>query len=101
MLAKSPYLDALPVLSLASDEASRYRLRRSRRLGHMCTAEVAALCLELAGEAHAAEVLHAWLDVFTHHYLQAKHQLPADLDGAAHQRWGALSLAQTRAPTAA
>lgn len=98
MLAKSPYLAALPVLSLASGEVSRYQLRRSRRLGHMCTAEVAALCLELAGEAHAANALHAWLDVFTHHYLQAKHQLPADLNGAAHQRWRALTSAQTLVP---
>lgn len=90
MLGKSPYLDALPVLSLASDEASRYRLRRSRRVGHMCTAEVAALCLDLAGEPRAAEALQTWLDLFTHHYLQAKHQQPADLEGDAHLRWRAL-----------
>ena len=90
MLSKSPYLDTLPVLSLASDEASRYRLRRSRRVGHLCTAEVAALCLDLAGEAQAAEALQTWLDLFTHHYLQAKHQLPAHLNGAAHERRRAL-----------
>lgn len=93
MLAKSPYLDAYPVLSLASDQASRYRLRRSRRVGHMCTAEVAALCLDLAGEAQAAEATQTWLDLFTHHYLQAKHQLPVDLHGAAHERWRLLNSA--------
>ncbi len=83
---KSPYLDKLPVLSLASEHISRYKLRRSRRDDHFCTSEVGALCLELAGETHAARTLEAYLDVFTHHYLQAKHQLPPDRNGAAHQR---------------
>ena len=86
MFRKSPYLDHLPVLSLQADQLSRYRLRRSTRDDHFCTSEVAALCLELAGEAHAAQTLEAYLDVFTHHYLQAKHQLPVDLEGTAHQR---------------
>ena len=78
MFRKSPYLDALPVLSLQADHASRYQLRRSTRSEHFCTSEVAALCLALAGEAQVAAVLAAWLDVFTHHYQRAKHQLPAD-----------------------
>ena len=86
MFRKSPYLDALPVLSLQPEQISRYRLRRSRRDDHFCTAEVAALCLELVGQTQAAQVLDAYLDVFTHHYLQAKHQLPPDMTGAAHQR---------------
>ena len=84
MFRKSPYLDRFPVLSLAPEQVSRYRLRRSRRDDHFCTSEVASLCLELAGEGAAARVLDAYLDVFTHHYLQAKHQLPPDLEGAAH-----------------
>ena len=83
---KSPYLDTLPVLSLQSAQLSRYQLRRSRRDDHFCTSEVGALCLELAGETHAAQTLEAYLDVFTHHYLQAKHQQPPDRQGAAHQR---------------
>jgi DTW domain-containing protein len=86
MFRKSPYLDQLPVLSLASEHISRYQLRRSRRDDHFCTSEVGALCLELAGESHAALTLQAYLDVFTHHYLQAKHQSPADLHSAAHTR---------------
>ena len=86
MFRKTPLLDALPVLHLQPDQISAYRLRRSRRDDHFCTSEVAALCLHLAGDHQAAAVLDAWLDVFTHHYLQARHQLPADLQGAAHQR---------------
>ena len=86
MFRKGPYLDPLPVLSLASEQISRYKLRRSRRDDHFCTSEVGALCLELAGDSHAAQTLEAYLDVFTHHYLQAKHQQPPDRDAAAHQR---------------
>ena len=72
MLRKSPYLDRFPVLSLQTERLSRYMLRRSKRDDHFCTAEVAALCLALAGEAHAMQTLEAYLDVFTNHYLQAK-----------------------------
>ena len=86
MFRKSPYLERFPVLSLQPEQISRYRLRRSRRDDHFCTAEVAALCLELAGEPHAAQVLDAYLDVFSHCYLQAKHQLPVDSNDALHQR---------------
>jgi DTW domain-containing protein YfiP len=86
MFRKSPYLDKLPVLSLASDQISRYQLRRSRRDDHFCTSEVAALCLDLAGEPLAAQTLEAYLDVFTHHYLRAKSQLPVQWDADAHVR---------------
>ena len=86
MFRKSPYLDHLPVLSLQSAQLSQYKLRRSTRDDHFCTSEVAALCLELAGELHAAHTLEAYLAVFTAHYLQAKRQLPVDRDDAAHQR---------------
>ena len=86
MFRKSPYLDHLPVLSLQAEQISRYQLRRSRRDDHFCTSEVATLCLDLAGEPLAAQMLEAYLDVFTDHYLQAKNQLPVDLGDAAHQR---------------
>jgi hypothetical protein len=42
--------------------------------------------MDLAGEPLAAQTLQAYLDVFTHHYLQAKHQLPPERGGEAHQR---------------
>ena len=90
MFRKSPYLNHLPVLSLNPEQVSRYQLRRSRREDHLCTSEVASLCLELAGESWAAQTLQAYLDVYTHHYLQAKHQLPPDLQGAAHAQWRAV-----------
>jgi DTW domain-containing protein YfiP len=91
MFRKSPYLEHLPVLSLQPEQISNYRLRRSNRDDHFCTSEVAALCLELAGEAHAAETLSAYLDVFSSHYLDAKQQRPVNLEDAAHQRLRELS----------
>lgn len=91
MFRKSPYLDRFPVLSLLAEQVSRYQLRRSTRSDHFCTAEVAALCLELGGDTHAAQTLEAYFDVFTHHYLQAKHQLPPDLDHASHRQLRALA----------
>ncbi|UVE16652.1 DTW domain-containing protein [Pseudomonas sp. LS44] len=86
MFRKSPYLDQLPVLGLLPEQLSRYRLRRSKRDDHLCTAEVAALCLELAGDQQAAQALDAYLDVFTAHYLGAKRHLPVDLQDELHRR---------------
>ena len=97
MFRKSPYLDYLPVLSLQSEQLSRYRLRRARRADHFCTSEVAALCLELVGEVHAARSLEAYLDVFTNHYLRARQQLPVEPLDAVHQRLQALHLASGQA----
>jgi hypothetical protein len=66
-------------------------LRRSRRDDHFCTSEVAALCLNLAGESVAEQTLEAYLDVFTHHYLHARNQWPVAWDDAAHLRLRELS----------
>jgi DTW domain-containing protein len=90
MFRKSPYLQHLPVLSLQPDRLSRYALRRSCRDEHFCTAEVASLCLELAGEPQAANVLDTYLDVFSSHYLRAKRCLPPEFLSAGHQRLLAL-----------
>lgn len=86
MFRKSPYLDAFPVVSLHPEHASTYRLRRSAHGHHFCTSEVAALCLQLAGEEHPAQLLSTWLDVFGAHYLSVKRNLPLDRDSPAHQR---------------
>ena len=86
MFRKSPYLDRLPVLSLNPGQLSNYRLRRSSREDQFCTAEVAALCLDMAGEPQAGDALSAWLDVFSAHYLSAKRNLPLDRTSEAHQR---------------
>lgn len=86
MFRKSPYLDRFPVLSLEAEQMSRYRLRRSKRDDHFCTAEVAAMCLELAGDVRASQALDAYLDVFSLHYLSGKRRLPLDEQDDTHQR---------------
>lgn len=86
MFRKSPYLEHLPVLSLEPEQLSRYKLRRSKRDDHFCTAEVAALCLELAEDQPASEVLDAYLDVFSTHYLAAKYQQAINPDDETHTR---------------
>jgi DTW domain-containing protein YfiP len=85
MFRKSPYLDRWPVLSLQPEAASRYRLRRAYRADHLCTAEVAALCLAMAGDVHAAHTLSAYFEVFTAHYLSGKGVQRLDLNDEAHQ----------------
>jgi len=86
MFRKSPYLDRFPVLSLQAEQMSRYRLRRSKRDDHFCTAEVAAMCLDLAGDSQASQALDAYLDVFSLHYLSGKRRLPLDHQDDTHQR---------------
>ena len=86
MFRKSPYLNHLPILSLHPDQISRYRLRRSSREDHFCTAEVAALCLELAQDNDASHMLNAYLDVYSERYLLAKRNrvLPSTTVAHAH-----------------
>lgn len=86
MFRKSPYLDGLPVLSLQPERLSRYHLRRSTRSDQLCTAEVAALCLELAGDNRAGDALNAYLDVFSQHYLASKAPRAVPLDDPLHKR---------------
>ena len=89
MFRKSPMLDRFPVLSFTPEQASRYRLRRSKRTDLWCTSEVAAMCLSLMDDPRdqlAAQALQLQLDLYTEHHLAAKHQHPPDLGSAAHQR---------------
>ncbi len=88
---KSPYLANLPVLSLSPEQISRYRLRRSKRDDHLCTAEVAALCLQQSGDSAAATALDAWLDLYMEHYCRAKQQQRIDWQDEVHQRIASLT----------
>lgn len=86
MFRKSPYLNQFPVLSLSPEQASRYKLRRSNNEAHLCTAEVAALCIELAGEDRVAQALNGWLDVFTQHYLASRESRKINTADTLHQQ---------------
>jgi DTW domain-containing protein YfiP len=86
MFRKSPYLQNFPVLSLQPEQLSRYQLRRAQSEAHLCTAEVGALCLDLANDSQVAAALNAYFEVFTEHYLKAKQQLPVNWHDDVHQR---------------
>ena len=91
MFRRSPWLDRFPVLGIEPAGPSRYALRSVPQAAHRCTAEVASMCLDLAGDAHAARALAAWLDVFNGRYLRSRQSLPPDAGDEAHRRLRALA----------
>lgn len=72
MFRKSPYLDALPVISVDLSRISAYRLRESHSDDQYCTAEVAIALLDLAGDQAAAKSLGAHFSLFRERYLAGK-----------------------------
>ncbi|MDU4129782.1 tRNA-uridine aminocarboxypropyltransferase [Pantoea sp.] len=78
MFRKSPWLDALPVMSLTVTAPSRYTLREAHGVGQHCTAEVAAALLEQAGDSQAAQALSRHFEQFRAAYLAGKpHHAPS------------------------
>ena len=86
MFRKSPCLAGLPILSLRTEQLSRYRLRRSCREEHLCTVEVAAACLALAGDEADAQLLGDYFDLFTEAYLASRANRPIEHDTPARER---------------
>jgi DTW domain-containing protein YfiP len=72
MFRKSPWLDALPVISVDLSISSAYRLRIASVDGQYCTAEVAAALLEQAGDTAAATGLTNHFTLFRERYLAGK-----------------------------
>jgi len=72
MFRKSPYLDALPVISVDLSRVSAYRLREAQVEGQYCTAEVAIALLDLAADQHAAQALGDHFSCFRTRYLAGK-----------------------------
>lgn len=64
MFRKSPYLQALPMLSFDPDTLATYALRKGSHDFQLGTAEVAVLALGAMGEAANANALSAWFDLF-------------------------------------
>ena len=69
---KSPYLDRLPVLPLATTRLTRYRLRKPASQSHLCTAEVAAELLRQSGDGEAAQLLDDYFDAFNVSYAASR-----------------------------
>lgn len=72
MFRKSPYLDALPIISVDLSRVSAYRLREAHADGQYCTAEVAIALLDLAGDTEAAAALGSHFSRFRERYLAGK-----------------------------
>lgn len=83
---KSPYLDRLPVLPLATERLTRYRLRKPASAAHLCTAEVAIELLRQAGDAQAAEVLDDYFDAFNDSYAASRRHEKLEAPTAAMRR---------------
>ncbi|UYG07339.1 tRNA-uridine aminocarboxypropyltransferase [Halomonas sp. M4R1S46] len=69
---KSPYLASLPVLPLATERLTRYRLRKPASAAHLCTVEVAVELLRQAGDAEAAGILDDYFDAFNDSYAASR-----------------------------
>jgi DTW domain-containing protein YfiP len=72
MFRKSPYLDKLPVLAIASEENSDYGLREASNKEQLCTVEVAVKILQQAEEYEAAQRLNHYFTDFKQRYLAGK-----------------------------
>jgi len=72
MFRKSPYLNHLPLISMAPERESQYKLRRKSQDHHLCTAEIASELLNIAGECQNSSILNDYFQVFSQHYLAAK-----------------------------
>lgn len=83
---KSPYLDRLPVLPLATERLTRYRLRKPASAAHLCTVEVAIELLRQAGDAQAAEVLDDYFDAFNDSYAASRRHVKLETPTAAMRR---------------
>lgn len=85
MVRMSPWLRELPLLHLQPAQASRYQLRRSCQAQHLCTAEVAVACLQLAGEQTAAGALDDYFECFNTAYHAARLNRPPQATAAAQR----------------
>ena len=74
MFRKSPWLDALPMISVDLSRISAYHLREAHAEGQYCTAEVAIALLDLAGDKTAAAALGDHFSLFRTRYLAGKTQ---------------------------
>jgi len=84
MVKLSRWLDAYACLHF-SEEGRNYAVRKSHLEHCLSTAEAAAICLRMAGEVKASEILIDYFTVFNQHYLATRRvKMPAQ--GESHKR---------------
>ena len=87
ILRKSPYLAALPMISIHPQTLSEYVMRKSDNEQHLATAEVAALVFESVGESIGAQTLHYWFEAFKESYMMGKSRCAHNVERPALQRY--------------
>lgn len=81
MFRKSPYLLDFPLLSIDPQQAigdcylPKYHIRQAAKLNQLATAEVAAHVVAIAGEAHNADIIDCWFDVYNYRYQKSVCQI--------------------------
>ncbi|WP_415889090.1 tRNA-uridine aminocarboxypropyltransferase [Neptuniibacter sp. SY11_33] len=93
MFRHSRYLDHLPVIQPQITSTSQYKLRKAAVAGQLCTAEVAAEMLKLAGDQKGAEIMSDYFAIFNSHYRAARLNRPLDDEAEEKRRLKACQLA--------
>ena len=85
MFHLSRWLDDLPCVVLPEALVRNYAVRKSHQEHYLSTAEAAGLCLQMANENSAADVLLDYFQLFNLHYLSTRSAVPPVI-GILHQR---------------
>ena len=72
MFRQSACFATLPILPLHTDRLTRYKLRTPASEHHLCTAEVAAELLKMAGDVQAGQLLDDYFDTFNDCYAASR-----------------------------
>lgn len=90
MFHLSRWLEDVPCVSLPEGSLRGYAVRKSHQDDYLSTAEAAALCLQMAGEAANSELLLNYFQLFNEHYLATRGCYPPVI-GDLHQQLAAVS----------
>ncbi|WP_331344398.1 tRNA-uridine aminocarboxypropyltransferase [Cellvibrio sp. UBA7661] len=85
MFHLSRWLEGIPCIVLPEALMRSYAVRKSHQEHYLSTAEAAGLCLQMAGENLASDVLLDYFQLFNLHYLSTRSAVPPVI-GALHQR---------------
>ncbi len=92
MLRQSPWLNALPRVTLTPDKASEYTLRRNQSSSGFCTCEVGIALLNANQESDNAAVLHQYFQQFlTVYRAEQQHQTLSEFAQSSSYLQGAKS----------
>jgi DTW domain-containing protein len=90
MFNQGRWLDELACVALPEGQTRGYAVRKSHQEHFLSTAEAAALCLTLAQEHSAAEVLMDYFQLFNLHYLATRAACAPEI-GVLHQKLAQLT----------